>query len=231
MWCKEVKVRTGYSQIDDATEGGFEVGSSIIIYGPPLSGKSQFITNFAVNAILKNEKVIYVTTNETYQQIQSKIQKAAVEIGVPNENLIIIDCYSALLSSIRDSILPPNVSFTAGPADLNDLSIALRQVFQKISGTQATIKFILDSISTFFLYNSRITLGRFLHVVTGWLRQIGIISIFAVEEGMQDEASVNTIKQFSDGFLEFSAEDQVHKVRIINLRDTKFKMGWMNIDK
>ena len=46
---------------------------------------------------------------------------------------------------------------------------------------------------------------------------------------MQDDASVNTIKQFSDGFLEFVTEGQDHKVRIKNLRDSKFTMDWVDI--
>ena len=224
-----MKVATGIKLIDDATDGGFAKGSNIVLYGPPMSGKSQFTTQFVVNAILNNEIIIFVTTNETYEQVQAKIRKLNSEIDLPNDNFILIDSYSALLSSIREAQPPKNITFTAGPADLNDLSIALRQVFQKFTGKEITIKFILDSISTFFLYNSRVTLGRFLHVVTGWLRQIGTVSLFVVEDGMQDDASVNTIKQFSDGFLEFNSEGQVHKVRIKNLRDSKFKMDWIDI--
>ncbi len=225
-----MKISSGIEKIDDITEGGFSVGSNIILYGPPMSGKSQFISKFVVNAILNDEMAIYVTTNETYEQIQNKLQRLNSNIKFPNDNFLVIDCYSALLSSIRDENLPENVNFTAGPADLNDLSIALRQVFQKFSGKKKPVKFILDSISTFFLYNSRITLGRFLHVVTGWLRQIGIVSLFVVEDGMQDDASVNTIKQFSDGFIQFKSEKQKYKLSIKSLRDSNFKRMWVEIN-
>ena len=103
-----LRVSTGIEKIDSATEGGFERGSNIILYGPPMSGKSQFITEFALNAILKGEVVIYVTTNETYGQIQEKIEKHDSEVTLPHDNFIFIDCYSALLSSIRDSEPPKN---------------------------------------------------------------------------------------------------------------------------
>ena len=90
-----MKLSTGINKIDNATEGGFEKGSNIILYGPPMSGKSLFTTQFAINAILNDEVVIFVTTNETYEQINT----------VRNRNVIYSpDCSRRILDSNRREV-------------------------------------------------------------------------------------------------------------------------------
>ena len=54
------RVATGIKGFDELIEGGFPKGSSILITGPPGSGKSIFSMQYLYNGAMNGENGIYV---------------------------------------------------------------------------------------------------------------------------------------------------------------------------
>lgn len=58
------RIKTGVSNLDNLTEGGFEKNSTNLVVGASGSGKSIFATQFLVEGMKKGEKCLYVTFEE-----------------------------------------------------------------------------------------------------------------------------------------------------------------------
>ena len=57
---------------------------------------------------------------------------------------------------------------------------------------------ILDTLSTLMLYNNAETVGKFMHAVTGKLRNWGVKSVILTMEEETDKEIISQISQFVD---------------------------------
>lgn len=63
------RVLTGLSQLDEAMQGGYYKGSSILISGSPGSGKSTLAAHFANATCINNQRCLYLAFEEASNQI------------------------------------------------------------------------------------------------------------------------------------------------------------------
>ena len=63
------RVSTGIEKLDEALEGGLLKGSITLIVGPSGTGKTILASKFVIDGILKNEKCLFITFDEPYEQI------------------------------------------------------------------------------------------------------------------------------------------------------------------
>ena len=66
---KEEKIKTGFSELDNALGGGIVKGSLVLIGGAPGIGKSTLLLQVCSNVEKNNKKVIYVSAEESLKQI------------------------------------------------------------------------------------------------------------------------------------------------------------------
>jgi len=73
---KENRIATGVPGFDSMSQGGFEIGSNVVIAGPSGSGKTIFAGQFIHNGITKyKENGIYISLEETKKSINSHFMK------------------------------------------------------------------------------------------------------------------------------------------------------------
>lgn len=63
------RLSTGIPGLDEMTGGGFVKGNTILVTGPPGTGKTTFGLQFLVSGISQNENGVYVTVEETPEKI------------------------------------------------------------------------------------------------------------------------------------------------------------------
>ena len=79
------RVSSGMVELDRVLGGGFVQGSLILVAGDPGIGKSTLILQ-ASNAIAKQEKVLYISAEESAHQIKIRAER----LGVKSNNLFIL---------------------------------------------------------------------------------------------------------------------------------------------
>ena len=75
---------TGLAELDRVLGGGLVTGSVVLLSGEPGIGKSTLLLQVALN--LKDKKVLYVSGEESAQQIKMRAER----IGIRNENCFIL---------------------------------------------------------------------------------------------------------------------------------------------
>jgi circadian clock protein KaiC len=65
------RLRTGVKGLDEMTGGGFVLGDTTLITGPPGTGKTTFGLQFLMQGVAEDENGVFVTVEETPQKIAS----------------------------------------------------------------------------------------------------------------------------------------------------------------
>ena len=60
------KFKTGIQGFDDLLKGGLKERSSVLITGPPGTGKTVFALQYIIEGAKKGEGGVYITSQETF---------------------------------------------------------------------------------------------------------------------------------------------------------------------
>ncbi|AEA47630.1 RAD55 family ATPase [Archaeoglobus veneficus] len=191
-------------------------GSNLMVYGPPLIGKSIFVRNLFYEKVSSGFGGIYISTKDTAETLIDWFK------GVGLEDFRIIDCVSkAMMDDISDTDTIKRVSIM----DLTGISVRVNGFLEDYwrSGVREVL-LTFDTISTLLMYLNPQTVFRFLHVLTSRLRAAGAIGLYVVEEGMHDDKTTATLKQLFSGIIELKEEDGRRFFRFIS---SSVRTEWM----
>ena len=73
------RVATGIKGFDELVEGGFPKGSSILITGPPGSGKSIFSMQYLYNGAMKGENGIYIYMDSGLELLKEQAKQLGMD--------------------------------------------------------------------------------------------------------------------------------------------------------
>jgi archaellum biogenesis ATPase FlaH len=139
----------------------------------------------------KGFKLVYVTSGLPYKSIQEKLDLAKIN------DYFIIDSVTAPI--IQDTVLDNKCIFIKSPGDLTEISINLENLLKK--GGETFV--VIDSITSFLIYNSENEILRFIHFTSSIAREEKSKLVFIVIEN-------NGIsKNFLDKIRSFIDEEAV----------------------
>ena len=83
------RVKTGIPELDEMLGGGLLKNSLTILSGPSGTGKTMLALRFAVEGALRGEKVVYLSFEETPEQLQTVLKSMGYDVNKLAENLVI----------------------------------------------------------------------------------------------------------------------------------------------
>jgi len=134
------RVKTGIVGLDELIEGGFEKGSLIEVSGGEGTFKSTFALQFAVAGIRNNEKVTYISLEET----EESFKETAAALGYANE-FAKIDFRNIDINDVIQSMK----TFVNSSAGAEELAKKILKIIDSPS------RLIFDTATTLALYSSR----------------------------------------------------------------------------
>ena len=192
-------LKTGIKKLDEYLKGGVPEKASILLLGPPKSGKTTFGLQFLFEGLRNNEHGICVLTNDFPEDFVKEFEKFGNLMPVLQNGLLrFIDCYSAHVG-----VKKTNTIFIVrinGPTALNEISIALSEVL-KVLPLKSVKRVVIDSVSTLLLYNSPSLVLELVQILSGKTKSSNANILFLVEEGMHKEADIATLSSMADGIL------------------------------
>jgi len=183
-------------------------GSNLMVYGPPLIGKSAFVRGLFNEEVSNGVGGIYVSTKDTAETLMGWFERVGLN------DFRIIDCVSkAMMEDVADTDKIKRVSIM----DLTGISVRVNGFLEEYwrSGVR-DILLAFDTISALLMYLNPQTVFRFLHVLASRLRATGAVGLYVVEEGMHDDKTTTTLKQLFNGVIEFKEEGEKRFFRFIS---------------
>ena len=146
----------------------------------------------AAVAALANRKGrygVYLTVNKPYATLVGQFGKAKIR----TDGMFFIDAVTKMVGGVSK----PSENFLTidSPQFLTEMSIAISQAMAALPDGEKY--FVLDSVSSLLIYNNAGTVARFLHFLTGKLREWGARGVlFAVDTEVKE--LLPYISQFVD---------------------------------
>ena len=169
----------------------FDAGTSLLVTGASAASESAFIDILAGGS--SGEATIVITTNRPASWVASRFRERAPE---STAGLGIVDATG------QDSPVEADVPVEqiGSPGDLTGISLEFAKLARRFeqAGAGGRIRVGLTSISTLLMYAEIQTVFRFLHVVTSRIQSTGLFGVFALDPGIPDDQTVNTVRAVFD---------------------------------
>lgn len=168
---------------------GIKHGEIALILASPVKYQTiapQVVKHFAGK---KNFFGVYVTVNKPYVALNENFKKN----GVKTDRIFFIDCVTKMVGGVSK----PSDRFLTieSPQFLTEMSIAVSQAMSALPKGEKY--FILDSVSSLLIYNSPGTIARFIHFLSGKLREWEARGVFLAVDA-EVETLLPYISQFVD---------------------------------
>lgn len=186
-------------------------GSSILVTGPPLTGKRALALDILAEGTRAGEAAIVVTTKDGATRV---LEDYGGRVDIENRPVAVIDCVTRQqgVSEVRDD---DRVKYTSSPVDMTGIGIKLSETLESFyqgHGVDRT-RVMVHSLSTLLMYSDLQTVFRFLHVFTGRVQSVDGLGLFCIDSSAHDDQTMNTLKQLFDG-IATTSEDEEPSVRL-----------------
>jgi len=182
----------------DEAVGGVEPGTNLLVSGPSIPEKSDFVDSVISEGTSSDDGIIYVTTKTSADGILGKYE------NYDKDRFSVVDCVSKKqgVGEIQET---QTVRFASSPEDMTGIGIEVSNLLDRFWGELGIerSRACLESVSTLLMYSDLETVFRFLHVFTGRIRSVDGLGVFVIESDMHEEKDYSTLQQLFDGTVEF----------------------------
>lgn len=220
------RVQTGVINLDQKIEGGFPENSTIILIGPPSSGKTIFCNQFVYEGVKNGESAIYVT----FEAPPDKITDFAKKFGWELESKIIFIDASSWRGDISKGELYGKYVISQ-PSDLNEINIKIIEAIRDLQNKNPK-RFVIDSLTPLLFFVPHDLVLKFLALLTRRIKALGLTQLITLEKKSHPQDVVDSIIALSDGCIELDYIEGLQKrvMRIVKMFGTKFNTEWFTYD-
>ncbi|SFL38325.1 hypothetical protein SAMN04487950_3563 [Halogranum rubrum] len=174
-------------------------GSNVLVTGPVMTGKRRLMHALLAQGKPHERGTIAVTTRKSAAQTVRDFER--VTQSSPGDRLSVVDCTGAVrgFGDTRDSA---TVSYVSTPGELTGIGIGVTKFMRRYYDEGLTARLGLHSLSTMLMYSDLRRIFQFLHVMTGRIRNSEFVGVFALDDTMVDDASVDVLMQPFDAVVE-----------------------------
>jgi hypothetical protein len=141
--------------------------------------------------------VIYITLGKPCSELDVLFSKEKIN----TDKLFYVDAISQMYGQKKAD--KKRYIYTAGPLDIDAISISLRSLLSQLSGERVCV--LLDSVSTVLLYNSLPRTVRFSQFLTKTLKQLGVNGVIvSVTSSAVTKKLTSKLKTLCDEFIDLS---------------------------
>ena len=137
---------------------------------------------------------IYLTTNKTFDKVETLVKNHHKKIDM--KKIFFIDCMSGKVPAEKSKH-----AIACPPQNLTDLNITIGNVLNKRKSANFLI---VDSLSTFFIYNKAKEIEKFIRSVVKKVGDRKIKSVFITTKTKATESAIEDISLFFDEVLTIS---------------------------
>ena len=184
-------------------------GTSLLVTGPPMTGKRRVGLDVLANGAAIGDGAIVVTTKDDAERVLDEYRSLAGDADPESADIGVVDCVSRQQGV--DELPDARISYVSSPEDMTGIGIKFSEFVEEFY-TGRNVKqnrVALDSLSTLLMYSDLQTVFRFMHVLTSRIEDADAIGLHVIESTAHDQESLNTLKQLYDGIVEVEADESV----------------------
>ena len=183
---------------------GLDPGSTLLVVGPPMTGKRLLGMQLIERGFDDGEAAAIVSTDSSAGDIRELMGQLHGD-SVASLPLGVVDCVGEMQQS--DGLGPLDHRVTS-PADLTGIGMELTDLLEELYNEHSTrLRMGLFSLTTMSMYASAEQVVRFLHVLSNRVSEAeGVGFVVAHSDTMADE-HLQRLRSFVDGVVEVREDD------------------------
>jgi len=214
-----MRINSGVDGLDRLLDGGFPPSASVLLMGPPGTGKSTFAMEFAHAGLKKMEKCIYITTTDSPEAIKNKMRVSGFDIAAFEKDIIFIDCYSWRVNR------PVSGYGISSLTDLTALNVQLKKAAADLKLKHGRV--IIDSLTDFMMYSEERSVFKLLQMMIGEIKDYESVAMMIVEDGIHTPQQLSTLQYLSDGVIMMDISGNDRRMRVQKMADTQHSLEWV----
>jgi KaiC/GvpD/RAD55 family RecA-like ATPase len=191
-------------------------GSSILVSGPGMTGKEDFLYEALSDGARNGEGVVAVTTGGRAEDCLEEINSRAPDIDTTG--VCAIDCRA---DGDRTEIQRDDGSYVhrvASPSDMTGIGIGITKCFDRLHDAGVDDgRLGLTNLSTMVTYSDQQTVFKFCHVLSSRLDSAEFLGLFTIDSSAHEEQTLQVIKQAFDGLIEIRERDGTREARAMGI--------------
>ena len=213
--------------LDSIIPDGLPPGSSIMLVGPPGSGKTLISLQLAYEATTQRKDALYLSTENAPSIVYEQAKGFGLTLGNPHENKIqFVDAYSWRIGMRKDPLASSRIS---NPGNLNEVNMILTNQ-AKLLQPQSLI--VIDSLSGLTLaIPDQQRIRTFVHSIAMRIAQVDQQLIFVLEDQAHDRRLITNLRSLVQGTLNTKVEENETghlewKIRMYSLIGANYSTKW-----
>jgi KaiC/GvpD/RAD55 family RecA-like ATPase len=210
-------------------DGGALPDGLTVLSGASGTGKTTFAAQYAYESLLKNGRVLWITTEELPSSLRSGMSRFGWKIDEfeKQDKFRIIDAVSAARLGLSE-----NMGHGVLGLDPTGMLIVITEQLRKIDPDNERLLIVVDSISRLLLSCETKSVIDFVSCLSSRLENFRTGGIATLAEGAHDEKILNSVIFSSSGTLRFrtneSGQERARQFRIETMRGRKHDGRWRN---
>ena len=205
---------------------------SLVLIGPPGSGKSVYGKQFLGRAVENGTPGVYAFTEGSVAKVEEGLALLGFDVSklVRTGGLHFLD----LSPVIQERSGPGQIGIRGWLKGPNEKQ-PLIEVSQKIGESVANLKspvLVVDTMTTLLLRRGEEELLRFLETLLDHLKTVNVMSLFTLTPSVCSEKCMNLIRSLFDGALELKVDESTGSMkrvlRIFSLKGTPHRSDWLS---
>ncbi|RLI79989.1 hypothetical protein DRP05_02075 [Archaeoglobales archaeon] len=204
--------KTGIISLDAQLGGGIPGGSVVVIFEDPGAGGDVFTYHFAVEGLKNKEKVLYVSTDDTEEEVREYMKTYFDVDDETVAHLFILDLISPRIGRIakgsRDFL--KKVSYDP----LNNINAILsHESFDRV---------VVNNLTYFFMNYRHDEIFKLFENFSLNAKKNESLFLLTMTKGMFDSRLETTVKHVADGVIELSLREVENEIQR-RMKIIKFK--------
>ncbi len=203
-----MKFKTGIVSLDAQLNGGFPKSSVILILEDPGAGGDVFSFHFAVEGVKNNERVLYIATDDTEEEIRENIR-----LYFPEDYVEKIEVVSLVISELKERDIRKYLRNTMYDPIRYVISIITSNNFDRV---------VVNNL-TYFISNYEFKdVLTLMENFSKCAKRDDSVYLLLMTKGMFDSKVETAMKHHSDGVIELTLKEEGNEIQRM-LKFIKFK--------
>lgn len=205
--------------IDVEEASSIRPGSSILVTGPAMTGKTDLLFEILGAGVREGEGAVAVTTGSRAEVVLDDITSRAPDAD--GHQFGVIDCRSESGREEAELDSGAYVQRVSSPSDMTGIGIGITKFFDRLHDVGIDEgRLALTSLSTMLTYSDQQTVFKFCHVLSSRIDSAEFLGVFTIDSSAHDQQTLQVIKQAFDGVIEIRESDGTREARIMGLQPT-----------
>ena len=213
--------------LDLIIPGGLPSGSSVMLVGPPGSGKTLVSLQLALEATNQGKDALFLSTENSPSTVFEQALNFGLALGKSEENKIqFVDAFSWRIGMRKDPLASSRIS---NPGNLNEVNMILTNQAKLL---QPKSIIVIDSLSGLTLATpDEQRIRTFVHSLAMRIAQIDQILILVLEDQAHDRRLITNLRSLVQGTMQTQVVENDSgqlewKIRLYSLIGGKYQTQW-----